>query len=106
MGRVLVEAVLCPDPHTQATSFVTLDVVALRLRAYQVTVGGRISFPTSLLSVVPRDFAVFTFQPKQSKSWIPGREMQFYIVGLSLHSTLPDLTRNMSPEPISLYKTV
>ena len=46
MGRVLVEAILCPDPHTQATSFVTLDVVALQLRAYQVTVGGRISFPT------------------------------------------------------------
>ena len=43
----------------------------------------------SWFSVVPRDFAVFTFQPKPSKSWIPGSKMQFYIVGHSLHSTCP-----------------
>ena len=47
VGRGSGRAVLCPDPpppppppppptHTQAAYFVTLDVVALRLRAYQV----------------------------------------------------------------------
>ena len=102
LGRVLVEAVLCPDLHTQATSFVTLDVVALQLRAYQVTVGGRINCPLdSWFSVVPRDLAGFTFQPKPSKSWIPGSKLQFYTVG---HFTQHHLTRNLSLEPISLVR--
>ena len=68
--------------------------------------GRAVNFRWSLFSVVPRDFAVFTFQPKPPKSGIPGCKMQFYTVGHSLHSTLPHLTRNMSPEPISLCKTV
>ena len=55
--------------------------------------GRAVNFRWSLFSVVPRDFAVFTFQPKPSKSWIPRRKMQFYTVGHSLHGTLPQLTR-------------
>ena len=103
MGRVLVEAVLCPDLHTQATFFVTLDVVALQLRAYQVTVGGRINCPLdSWFSVVTRDFAGFTFQPKPSKSWIPGSKMQFYTAPLDkkfvtrAYFTLQDSLRTRS----------
>ena len=43
-GRwVLVEQFYAQTPTHKHTTF---DVVALRLRAYEVTVGGRISFPT------------------------------------------------------------
>ena len=36
VGKGSGRAVLCPDLPTQATYFVPLDVVALRLRDYQV----------------------------------------------------------------------
>ena len=36
VGKGSGRAALCPDTPTQATYFVTLDIVALRLRAYQV----------------------------------------------------------------------